>query len=106
MTTRAEWVRSASPQLIADLRLYPTGQGGKTLVAEPGWGCPCCYPKTPTVYYDGWPLLQEPLSPGGHRRVGFVFSVGEEAADIFRRAGMFYLWEGRIVGEAVVVAQE
>jgi hypothetical protein len=32
-----------------------------------------------------------------------VFLSGKEAADVLRKAGTFYLWEGRFVGEAVVV---
>lgn len=102
--TRAEALRAMSPRLIADVTLYPTDEGGRKLAAQPGWGCPCCCSKTPTSCYDGWPLLEEPLSPGDHRRLGFVFLSGEEAATAFRKAGTFYLWEGRIVGEAVVVA--
>jgi len=50
-----------------------------------------------------WPILDETLAPGDRRRLGFVFLSGEKAADIMRKAGTFYLWEGRIIGEAVVV---
>jgi hypothetical protein len=32
-----------------------------------------------------------------------VFLSGEEAAQIMIKAGKFYLWEGRFIGEAVVV---
>jgi hypothetical protein len=92
------------PQLIADVTLYPTAEGGKMLAVQLGWGCPCAISKAPPlVGYDGWPLLEQPLAPGDYRRVGFVFLSGEEAANVFRRAGTFYLWEGRFIGEAVVV---
>jgi hypothetical protein len=61
----------------------------------------------PTVGYDGWPLLgDKPMTAGEHRRVGFVFLSGEEAATAFRKAGRFFLWEGRCIGEAVVVHGE
>ena len=104
MLSRAEALRTMAPQLIADLRLYPTAEGGKKLTIRPGWGCPCSVSKTePLVGYDGWPLLKEPLAPGSSRRVGSVFLSGQEAADIFRRAGKFYFWEGRFIGEAVVI---
>ena len=103
MPTIVEALRSKSAQLIADVTLYPTDEGGKQLAVQPGWGCPCCCSKSATNCYDGWPLLEEPLAPGDHRRLGFVFLSGVEAADIFRKAGTFYLWEGRIVGEAAVV---
>lgn len=103
--TRAEALRAMSPQLIADVTLYPTAEGGKTLAAQPGWGCPCAVSKSsPLICWDAWPLLEEPLAPGDRRRVGFVFLSGEEAADILRKAGRFYLWEGRFIGEAVVVS--
>jgi hypothetical protein len=49
-------------------------------------------------------MLTEPLSPGESRRVGFVFLSGEDAAAVFRGAGVFCLWEG-FIGEAVVVPQ-
>jgi hypothetical protein len=31
----------AAPQLIADLTLYTTDEGGKKLAVQPGFGCPC-----------------------------------------------------------------
>jgi hypothetical protein len=93
-----------SPQLIADVTLYTTAEGGKKLAAQPGWGCPCCCSKSsPVVGWDGLPLLDGPLAPGDRRRLGFVFLSGEEAADVLRKAGTFYLWEGRFIGDAVVV---
>jgi hypothetical protein len=103
--TRADWLRSASPQLIADVTLYPTSEGGKSLIAQPGWGCPCCSTKSiPARGWDGWPILEGPLAPGDRRRLGFVFLSGEQAADVLRKAGTFYLWEGRFIGEASVVS--
>ena len=94
-----------SPQLVADVTLYPTSEGGRVSAALPGWGCPCLVSEfQPFKGYDGWPLLGDtPLAPGNQRRLGFVFSVGEEAAEFFRNAGAFYLWEGRFIGEAIVV---
>jgi hypothetical protein len=100
----AEALRAMPPQLVADVTLYPTAEGGKTLAVPPGWGCPCAVSKAaPLIGYDAWPILEEPLAPGGQRRLGFVFLSGEKAADVFRKAGIFYLWEGRFIGEAVVV---
>jgi hypothetical protein len=43
------------------------------------------------------------MSPGETRRVGISFLSQEKAAQIFRAAGKFYLWEFRIIGEAIVV---
>jgi hypothetical protein len=59
----------------------------------------------PLVGYDALPLIgDEALLPGETRRLGFVFLSHEEAVPIMRAAGRFYLWEGRFVGEAVVVS--
>jgi len=103
-TTRDAALRPMEPELIADVTLYPTAEGGRKSAVQPGWGCPCMLSKSlPLVGYDGRPILNEPLEPGGHRRLGFRFLLGEEAAKMFKKAGSFYLWEGRFVGEAVVV---
>jgi len=105
---RAEQLRGMSPQLVADVRLYPTEEGGRKSTALPGWGCPCCVSRQePIVGYDGWLLLGDtPMEPGEQRRVGFVFLSGEEVAVIMREAGTFYLWEGGFIGEAKVVRSE
>ncbi|HYL13141.1 MAG TPA: hypothetical protein VEV41_08900 [Terriglobales bacterium] len=104
LKTRAEALRRMSPQLVADVYLYSTADGGKQLTVQPGWGCPCsCSKSTDTVFYDGWPLLDAPFAPGERRRLGFVFLSGDDAAVVLRRAGTFYLWERRFIGEATVV---
>ena len=106
MPSIREFLKTAAPQLIADLTLYATDEGGKKLTAQPGYGCACMVSRLPPqVGYDGRPLLAEPMSAGETRRVGFVFLRGEEAAELFRQAGVFFLWEGRLIGEAVVVYQ-
>jgi len=99
-----EKLQNAVPQLIAELSLYPTAEGGRAGAIGLGWGCPCSLTKTLQEGYDGWPLLETPMEPGERRKVGFVFLSGQEAADLFRKAGTFYLWEGRFVGEAVVIS--
>jgi len=107
--TRAEALRQMSPQLLADVYLYPSAEGGKKLAVQPGWGCPCSCSKSPdALFYDGWPLLDAPFAPGERRRLGFVFLHGkyissEDIAAILRRAGAFYLWEGHFIGEATLV---
>ncbi len=103
LKTRAEALQQMCPHLVADVYLYPTADGGKKLTVHPGWGCPCSCSKSLDAAYDGWPLLDAPLAPGERRRLGFVFLSGEDAACILRRAGTFYLWEGRFIGEATVV---
>ena len=53
-----EFLETATPQLVADLTLYATNEGGKKLAAQPGYGCPCLVSKAqPLVGYDGWPML-------------------------------------------------
>jgi hypothetical protein len=101
---RAAGLRRMTPGLIANVRLYPTAEGGKKIAARPGWGCPCMVSQQqPLSGYDGWPVLDEPLHPGEQRAdVPFVF-LSPEGAEAMREAGHFYLWEGKFIGEAVVV---
>lgn len=101
---RAANLRRMTPGVIADLRLYPTADGGKQIAARPGWGCPCMISqKRPLSGYDAWPVLDEPLQPGEKRAgVPFVF-LSPEGAEAIRKAGHFFLWEGRFIGEAAVV---
>jgi hypothetical protein len=47
-------------------------------------------------------LGDEPLLLDKPRKVGFVF-LQPGSADIFKAAGWFYLWDGKIIDEAVVV---
>ena len=57
----------------------------------------------PWIGYDGWPLLgEQSVEPGDERRLGFVF-LSSEALAVLRGAGRFYLWEGRVVGEAAII---
>jgi hypothetical protein len=103
---RANWLAKMSPHLVADVELFSTEDGGKTFPAVPGWGCPCLpSDKPPLVGFDAWPLLGDtPLAPGEQRRVGFVFFLpAEKAVNSLSQAGTFYLWEGRVIGRAVVV---
>ena len=59
----------------------------------------------PLVGRDAMLLLGDaPLVPGEQRRIGFYFLAGEDAAEIMRQAGRFYLWEGGVIGEAEVAA--
>jgi hypothetical protein len=93
------------PNLIADVTLYPTDQGGRKTPILLGWGCPCMIHKTDSKAWDCRLLLEGgSMSPGETRRVGISFLSGEKAAQLFRTAGKFYLWEGRIIGEAIVVS--
>jgi len=103
--SRQDFLKTATPHLIADVRMYATTKGGRQAAAMPGWGCPCMVSITePLVGYDAWPILNdEPLQPGSTRRLGFYFLSGDAAAEVMRTSGHFFLWEGHAVGEAVVV---
>ncbi len=97
--------RTAEPQLTADLTLYATADGGRRDALRPGLLLPCMIEqREPLEAWDCLPLLRdEPLHPGDTKRLGFVFMSGEKAAQALRAAGKFYLWDGRFIGEAVVV---
>jgi hypothetical protein len=98
-------MKNIEPQLIADVTLYASSQGGLLVSTSAEWfGCLC---KVKKADFHGWDcrilLNGIPLVPGETRRVVFIFLSGEEAARTIRQAGRFYLWEGRIIGEAEVV---
>jgi len=103
--SRSEFLKSVTPHLIADVRMFNTTDGGRKGPAYAGWGCPCMTSKAPPlVGYDAWPLIgDDPLLPGDCRRLGFYFLSYEEAVPGVRQAGRFYLWEGGFIGEAEVV---
>lgn len=104
--SRLTFLKTAEPHLLADVRMYATDAGGRKTPANLGWGIPCMVSLSePLIGWDAWPIFdsEEPLRPGDTRRVGFYFLSGEEAANVMREAGNFYLWEGGAVGEASVV---
>jgi hypothetical protein len=106
---RAESLRGRKPELTVDLFLYPTDCGGRSQPIGPGWGCPCTIQQeegSGWIGYDGWPLLGERMmSPGETRRVGMVFLSGQDAVSVLSRPGKFFLWEGRLIGEATIVQE-
>ena len=105
---RAAWVKAQTPQLTVEMTLYPTGEGGRKTAVAPGWGCPCSLSTSAnSLFYDGWPQLGDDwMNPGETRRLGFIFPFPEDAWTILKAAGKFYLWEGRYIGEALVVEDQ
>lgn len=92
------------PQLVAEVTLYPVGGRKGPISPAPGshFGCPCMLARDAHEAHDCRILLGgEPLLLGKPRKVGFVF-LHPESANIFNAAGKFYLWEGKVIGEAVV----
>jgi len=100
-----EFLRAVEPLLQVQLSLYSTEQGGKTKPISVGFACPCFPEKDQTLLaHTGYPLLDDhTMHPGESRNVGYWFMLGEEAATRFRSSGRFFLWEGRFVGEAIVL---
>jgi len=43
------------------------------------------------------------MRPGERRRVGIVFMSGRDAVEALASSDIFYLWEGKIIGEARIV---
>jgi hypothetical protein len=92
------------PDLIADVKLYATSVGGRSFPIVADWfSCPCKLRLEDFEARDCRLLLGgSSMSPGESRRLGVVF-LSPESAPLFRAAGTFYLWERKIIGEAVVV---
>lgn len=94
------------PDLIADVSLYRTEDGGrKGPTPSDFFGCPCLVSQErPVKGYDARLLLGgRPMSPGERRQAGMKF-LTPEGAEAIRSAGKFYLWERGIIGEGQVVA--
>jgi hypothetical protein len=91
------------PELIVDLKLYPTSEGGRRApIMEKWFGCPCKFRKEDFEARDCGVLLGvKSIAPGESARVGVTF-LSPDSAALFRAAGKFYLWEGGIIGEAMV----
>ena len=102
-TTLRARIALRSPDLTADLYLYPTEAGGRKGPIALGWGCPCSKDRSFQEGWDGYPLLQSDMMPGQRRRLGFVFLSGAQAILAFGSCKRFYLREGRFIGEAEIV---
>jgi hypothetical protein len=92
------------PDLIADVRLYPPGEGGRTDPIRATCRCPCSVTNVkPAIMHSAELLLgSEPMYPGESRRIGFAF-LTTEGAEAMRPAGTFYLWDGGFFAEASLV---
>lgn len=103
--SRIDIQRDAEPELTANVTLFGTEDGGRQGPINPGYGCPVMVSKSePLKGWDALLLLRDnPMQPGETRRVGFVFLSGQEAVATLRAAGRFFLWEGKFIGEAVIV---
>jgi hypothetical protein len=95
---------SLHPHFMVDLTLYPPERGGRREpITRDGFGCPCKLEDGSDTFADCRLYLSgQQITPGETKRVGIRFSY-EPAAPLFRAAAKFYLWDGRNIGEAVVV---
>lgn len=93
-----------TPDLVADVRLYPTVQGGPSKPLRGDVRCPVSTSKDAALRRREvqMQLGEEPFTPGTERRVGFRFLTAEGLREM-KEAGHFYLWGGRFIGEATVV---
>lgn len=103
LSDRAHRVREMRPTLAVELFLYSRENGGRKSPFVPGMFCPCFADRDLKQGWDGCPVLEEgdKIEPGETRKLNMVFLSGVEAASSLSAAGQFYLWDGRIIGEAV-----
>lgn len=99
----AEPWETKSPDLIAEVWLYPADKGGRSIPVLRGYGCPILTDKERNQGWDvRMQLGDEPFEPGTKRMVGLVFLSREGLSEV-QKAGRFYLYESRFIGEAKVV---
>lgn len=104
--SRAEIIAAKTPDLRVRLTFYDKDKDGPKLRKSTGWGCPCFIHlnQMDPPGFDGWPQFGDTdMGAGETRDVGIVFLSGKRAADFFLQSGKFYLWEGRFIGEAVII---
>jgi len=94
-----------TPDFIARITLYSTEAGGRKgpIVTEP-YGCPCKFDPKDFSAWDFRILTNgDKFSPGETKEFPVKF-LSPEIVPAFRKVKKFYLWEGRIIGEAVVIS--
>ena len=97
--------------LLCDVTLSPTEQGGRCYPIrgdlQKWFSCPC---KAHPEDHEAWDcrilLNGEIIRPGESRRLGVLFLSSSEALKVFVPLGKLLLWEGRIIGEAVIVVSQ
>ena len=90
-----------NPAFMATISLYETGKGGRQHPIAGEWfSCPCKFYLNDHSAWDCRVLLKgAQLSPGETAEFGLIF-LNAEAGKLFSVVPAFYLWEGRIIGEA------
>lgn len=90
-----------SPDIFANVKLYPTSEGGKRLSITGDFSCPA---KIGETFYDCRMFLEKRLvSPGTtEMRVPIKFLNWPDVKPLLQKGTTFFIWEGKIVGEATV----
>ena len=93
---------------VVEVTLYSTAHGGRKGPTPSEWfGCPCIADQHRRQAWDCRLLLKgSSLSPGETRRVEITFLSAEQAFDALSKGDKFFLWEGRVIGEARFVYPE
>src|SRR5690242_13368719 len=86
------------------ITLYPSSAGGRnTPIQGNRFKCPCKFDARDHTAWDCQIMLDgKTLAPGETLLLEVQFMSPELAPD-FRSAKKFYLWEGRIIGEAAAI---
>jgi hypothetical protein len=96
-----ESLMAMQPHLVADLTVNDNAEGPfRTAVLS--YQCICSASREFAEAYSAQLQLVKDLTPGGQQRVGFLFLV-PVGAEVMRRAGKFFWWQGKAAGEATVV---
>lgn len=78
----------------------------KEPITREGFGCPCKLNEKDDIFADCRLFLSgQHILPGETKQGGIRFSF-DPAAPLFRAAGIFYLWGGRIIGKAIAATVE
>lgn len=99
---------SKPADMLVRLKMYPTDQGGMEHYKLAGWGCPAYRNRDPaqdTEGYSVFPKLgDQRLEPGTEVEFEVVFLSPQGALNYFEGLDHFYLWNGRCIGEAKILA--
>ena len=94
-------MKAIAPHFVAKITLYPTHQNGrKSLITGEWYGCPCKFHEADFSAWDCRILINgEPFAPGETKEFAIVFLTAE-IAPLFGLVERFFIWEGRVIGEA------
>ena len=102
--SRVQDLAGREPHLIAEVRFYSTSESGRKNPVPNGYGCPCVL-KPRLLEGDDARFLfaQDWVELGETVTAKLCFTFGHMVATKYIEARHFYLWEGKLVGEATVV---